>query len=192
MEGKAGAGQRGRPLSRKGTPQMDHTELHYHGSRTSSYILRLTLNALQLPIGRRFTQGLPAGTTRLDRARLIVGATPCTVPLFHEAMERAARTTGYDVLVARHGIHPEVLDPVAWDVVMWSGDHTVLLKDLILYSGEDGYWLVPSRMGAHIRLASDGLHLEAEPSFKTWHQRCDGVCKAAREIVLATRGTEVL
>ena len=41
-------------------------------------------------------------------------------------------------------------------------------------------------------MAADGLHIEAEPDFVTWQERCDGVCRAAKEIIKATRGTEVL
>lgn len=100
--------------------------------------------------------------------------------------------TGCDVLLARHGLHPEVLDPVLWDAVIWSGDQTIMLPDLILYSGNGDHWLVPSRKGAHVRMAADGLHIEAEPDFVTWQERCDGVCRAAKEIIKATRGTEVL
>lgn len=158
-------------------------------SRTSSRFLKFTLKTLPHPPGKRYTGGLPAGAQLLPNARLIVGTTPCTVPLFRSAMERAAKETHCDVLVARHGTQPEVLDPVMWDVVIWSGDHTVSVHDLILYVGGDNtYWLVPSAMGAHIRLAPDGLHLEAEPGYLTWHQRSAGVCEAAKRIILAMRG----
>lgn len=169
---------------------MNVLELPYEGSRTTSSMLRFTLHALGHPIGMRVTNGLPAGTMRLDRARMIVGATPCTVPLFREAMERVARETGDDVLVVRHGTHPEVLDPVLWDAAIWSGDCVVQLNDLLLYVDPDGYWLVPSRMGAHVRMASDGLHIEAEPGYLTWQQRVAGVCEAARQIIFATAGRQ--
>lgn len=170
---------------------MYNSQPHYAGSRTTSHILRFTLKALPHPVGRRFVGGLPAGSMQLAEAGLIIGGTPCTVPLFRDAMERAAIDTRCDVLIARHGIHPEALDPVLWDVVIWSGDHTVSINDLVLYAGTDGsYWLVPSRQGPHIRMARNGLHLEAEPGFLTWQQRCDGVCEAAKRIVKECRGTE--
>jgi hypothetical protein len=166
---------------------MNDTQLHHAGSRTTAAILRYTLNLLRHLPGRRITNGLPAGSMHLNDVGLIIGGTPCTVPLFRSAMERAALDTRCDVLIARHGTHPEVLDAVMWDVIIWSGDCLVSVNDLVLYAGmDDGYWLVPSGQGPHIRMAQDGLHLEAEPPFITWHQRCEGVCEAARRIIAAT------
>lgn len=126
---------------------------------------------------------------QLQAAGLILGGTPCSVPLFMPAMERAARNTRRDVLIARHRMHPEVLEPVLWDVALWSDRSIVPIYDLLLFEAMDGtHWLVPSGAGPHIRLAPDGLHLEAEPGFITWEERCAGVCEAARRIVLATSG----
>ncbi len=170
---------------------MNFNQLQHAGSRTTQYILRFALQALPHPIGSRITGGLPAGSMRLTEAGLIIGGTPCTIPLFGAAMAKAALETGCDVLIARHGMHPEVLDPVLWDAVIWSGDHTIAVTDLVLYADPSGsYWLVPGASGPHIRMAPNGLHLEAEPPFMTWHQRCEGVCAAAKRIIAATRTTE--
>ena len=67
---------------------MNYTEPHYEGSRTSSSVLRHTLKILPHPMGRAVAYGLPAGSIRLSQAGLILAATPCTYPLFREAMER--------------------------------------------------------------------------------------------------------
>jgi hypothetical protein len=168
---------------------MINFQLHRAGSVTTARLLRFTIAALPHPEGPAVTDGLPAGSMRLAGAGLIVGGTPVMVPLFRPAMERAALAMRSDVLIARHGAHPEALDPVLWDVAIWSGDHVVPINDLVLYADPDGiYWLVPTRQGPHIRLAPDGLHLDAESPFITWHQRCDGVCEAAKRLLIATGG----
>lgn len=168
---------------------MHQSVLQFAGSRTTARVLGIILDALQSAPGRNFTGGLPSGSMQLATAGLILGGTPCSIPLFMPAMERAAMDTRCDVLIARHGIHPEVLEPVLWDVAIWSGSSIVPIHDLLLFAAVDGTsWLVPSSAGPHIRLAPDGLHLEAEPGFITWEERCAGVCDAARRIVLATSG----
>lgn len=170
---------------------MHNSQLRHGASRATSRLLNFAAQSFDRSTMRYVSNGLPAGSMHLVRAGLIVGGTPCTIQLFGAAMERVAAGTRCDVLIARHGMHPEVLDPVLWDAVIWSGDHTTAINDLVLYADPDGsYWLVPSRNGPHIRMASNGLHLEAEPPFMTWHQRCDGVCAAAKNIIVATQGTE--
>jgi hypothetical protein len=173
----------------KGFVKMNDTRPYHVGSRTTSAVLQFALQVLPHPAGTVFTHGMPAGSMHLKGAGLIIGGTPCTVPLFQTAMERTALQTGCDVLIARHGTHPEVLDPVMWDVIIWSGNCVVPVNDLVLYAETDGsYWLVPSTQGPHIQMAPDGLHLLAEPPFISWHERCEGVCEAARRIIAATRG----
>lgn len=170
---------------------MQNYELRHAASRTTSRLLDFATQSFDRSTIRFVTSGLPAGSMHLMRAGLIVGGTPCTIPLFGAAMERVAVENRCDVLIARHGMHPEVLDPVLWDAVIWCGNHTTAIADLVLYADPDcSYWLVPSRVGPHIRIASNGLHLEPEPPFKTWHQRCDGVCLAAKRIVVAANLTE--
>lgn len=170
---------------------MQNYELRHGASRTTSRLLDFATQSFDRSTVQYVANGLPAGSMRLLRAGLIVGGTPCMVPLFGAAMERAAVAARCDVLIARHGMHPEALDPVLWDAVIWSGDYATAISNLVLYSDPDGtYWLVPSQIGPHIRMATDGLHLEAEPPFITWHQRCEGVCAAAKRIIAATRGTE--
>jgi hypothetical protein len=165
---------------------MFNTQLQHSGQRTTSRLLNFLISTLPHPVGSAFEGGLPAGSMRLDDARLLIGGTRCTFPVFRSAMTQAAIDSGYDVLLARHGSHPEVLDPVLWDVVVWSGPQAVSMNDLLLYAEADGpYWLVPSRMGPHIRIAPDGIHLEPQPAFATWRQRCDGIARAAAQITRA-------
>ncbi len=168
---------------------MSQTQLQTAASRTTTRVLSIILDALDAGPGTHVVGGLPSGSMQLPAAGLILGGTPCSVPLFRSAMERIALDSRSDVLIARHGMHPEVLEPVLWDVVIWSGGSIVPVHDLLLFAATNGtYWLVPSAIGPHIRLAPDGLHLEPEPGFITWNERCAGVCEAARRIVLATSG----
>ena len=142
---------------------MFNTQLQHSGQRTTSRFLKFLISTLPQSAGAAFDGGLPAGSIRLDDARLLVGGTRCTFfPVFRSAMTRAAIESGYDVLVARHGFHPEVIDPVLWDVVVWSGTQIVSINDLVLYAQPDGpHWLIPSRTGPHIRMAADGVHVES-------------------------------
>lgn len=167
---------------------MLRTHLKCTGSAHSNAIRDLISTSLNLADGIEITAGLPAGSRLWDQAGVIVGGTPCMVPLFTDAMTRNAETTGCDVLVARHGAYPEILNPVLWDAVVWAGRLLVPLTDYLLYveEGED-LWLVPSNVGPYLRLTSTALHLENDPPFITWHQRCEGVCLGAKRIIRATR-----
>ena len=133
--------------------------------------------------GEKAPGGLPAGALHLPDARLILATTCCSKPLFHEQMRKAALASGADVLLMRHGLHPESLNGTGFDVVLHVNREPVLLTDLILYHHHaDGFWLVPKGNGAYIAVGADGLRLADEPPFMTWQERSDGVCKAARLI----------
>lgn len=143
--------------------------------------------------GARANYGLPAGAVHLKDRQLIVAATPCDPPLFHDAMRKAAAATGADVIVVHHGLHPEALNPVQFSALVHMSREPYLLEDMILYfHPADGYWLVPSGKGPFIALGEDGLRVDFEPPFITFHERCDGVCKAAAMIVRATRAVGVM
>jgi hypothetical protein len=159
-------------------------------SRTTTAILSLILTRFRNSNPERVTDGLPAGSLFLPEQQLILAGTPCTVPLFRDAMIRAALKMNADVLVVRHGAYPETLDVTIWDAAIRSGKGLVSLHDLVLYvNRHEEHWFVPPRDGAFVRVAADGLHIEAEPPFLTWHERCDAVCGAAKRIIHATRGS---
>jgi hypothetical protein len=112
------------------------------------------------------------------------------LPLFRGAMLNVATKLNVDVLVARHGNYPELLDCTLFDLAMPSGGDVVCINDLVLYVDRfDEHWLVPSGAGAFIRVGMDGLHIEPEPPFIAWSERCDGVCAGAKRIIGATRLT---
>lgn len=157
-------------------------------SRTTTAILNLILKMIGGPTRTAITNGLPAGSIFLPEQRLILAGTPCTVPLFREAMRKVATVMNVDVLLARHGTYPEVFDVTQFDVAIPSGGDVICMNDLILYTDRHSEnWLVPSRSGAFIRLAADGLHVEVEPPFVSWSERSDAVCLAAKHIIRATR-----
>ncbi|MEO1968561.1 MAG: hypothetical protein ABGW87_07615 [Sphingomonadaceae bacterium] len=135
--------------------------------------------------------GLPVGAVHLPDRNLIVAGTPCDAPLFQQAMVSAAKSSGSDVVMMHHGFCPETLDPVEFSVLVHIDEYPNLFEHLLLYSDLDGnFWLIPSLVGPSIALESDGLRVSSEPPFMTWHQRSDGLCRAAKEVVKASRWQE--
>jgi hypothetical protein len=169
---------------------MTNIETLRAASRTTTAILSLILTRFRNSNPEQVADGLPAGSLFLPEQQLILAGTPCTVPLFRKAMSQAALKRNADVLVVRHGAYPEVLDVTIWDATIRSGEGLVSLHDLVLYvDRNEEHWFIPSGQGAFVRMAQDGLHIEAEPPFLTWHERCDAVCGAAKRIIHATRGS---
>lgn len=167
---------------------MLQKDLQCRGSATTRAIIDLVAAPLGKAERRPVTGGLPAGALEFGGARLIVAGTPCTVPLFGDAIQRTARRSGCDVMVARHGTYPELLDPVMWDAAVFSGNHPIPLQDLLLFIDQaEQMWLVPSKIGPFLRVGDNGLNLEMEAPFISWSERCRGVCEAAKRIVGATR-----
>lgn len=128
--------------------------------------------------------GLPAGALEIASANLILAGTPCEAPLFRGATLAASASTGRDVVLVHTGFWPETVDPVTVDVALFGVTGPLALSDLIFLRANDGsLWLVPQEVGPFIEIRHDGLALNSLPPFLTWHERCDGVCRAAAEIV---------
>lgn len=141
--------------------------------------------------GTRVHYGLPAGALQLSGIKLIVAATPCDAPIFNDAMWKAANATGGDVILARHGLHPEMLNDVSFSAVVHFEQQPRLFRDLLLYAtGCDEHWLVPQGTGAFIQMHPAGLRLTHKPPFASRLERSDGVCSAAAQIVKALRSRE--
>lgn len=163
-------------------------------------VSRLTLRMMSLLLtifgqedGARAGWGLPAGAVHLKNRKLIVACTPCDAPIFHGAMIAAAEASGCDVVLAHHGLYPETLNTVQFSVLVHMSKKPYLLENMVLYFHQaDGYWLVPSDKGPFVALEEGGLRVDFEPPFITFHERCEGVCEAAKRIVIATRNTGVL
>ncbi len=63
--------------------------------------------------------GLPAAVD-FPVHDVIVSVTPVTAPMFDQALLRCAAARRRDVMLIRHGFHPETIDPVRVDVVLRS------------------------------------------------------------------------
>lgn len=148
-------------------------------------VLSLPLTALYeapMPIGA--LAGLPAGMLDIASANLLIAATPCDPPLFGMKMEDACTRFGRDVMLVRTGLFPETMNPVTVDVALVGPDGPFTMTDLVFMRRRDAsLWLVPQRVGAFVEIRGDGLALQTTPPFVTWDERCDGVCRAAAEIV---------
>lgn len=157
-------------------------------SKTTAQIIEEIERSIKPCLSQPIDTELPPGTRRYPQQAFALGGTPCTTPLFHDAMLSVAIGQDVDVIISRHGSFPETLNPVVWDVAFRLDREPLLLTDLLLYvDGVDDYWLIPSGVGASVRIARDGLHLSTELPFDTWTERCDGLCEAAKRIVKATR-----
>lgn len=157
-------------------------------SKTTAQIIGEIERSIKPCLSEPIDANLPFGTRRYPQQGFALGGTACTTPLFQEAMLRVANEEDVDVIISRHGSFPEALNPVVWDVAFRLDREPLLLTDLLLYvDGVDDYWLIPSGVGASVRIARDGLHLSTELPFDTWTERCDGLCEAAKRIVKVTR-----
>ena len=170
--------------------------IRYFEETVSRLTLRMTnflLDIVGQHDGARAGFGLPAGAVLLKDRQLILAGTPCDPPLFRDAMSNAAAATGADVVLVHHGLHPEALNPVQFSVLVHMSREPQLFEDMILYfHPADGYWLVPSGKGPFVALEEEGLRVDFEPPFVTFHERCEGICQAAAMIVRATRATGVM
>lgn len=158
-------------------------------SRLTAKMMTFLEEVCSLEQGIPLLAGLPAGAVRNANGRLALAATCCTVRLFERQMMTVASALNVDVLVMRHGLHPEVLDNVRYDVALRGQSKVHLMVDMLLYFHADhGFWLVPSAQGPYIAIEPDGLQLTHEPPFVTWAERADGLCRAAKMTVHAAAG----
>lgn len=153
-------------------------------------VLTLPLAALRASLADAapITKGMPAASVALPRLNLVAGATPIDPPMFRDVICQVARNTGHDVMLVRTGLHPETLDPVRVEVAINAGGETLIFADLAFYRhGSGELWLVPPHRGVYLEFTEDGLCLQTIPPFTTIHERGDGLCRAASEIVRLSR-----
>lgn len=147
-------------------------------------VLSLPLDMLDDAPVMRSGYGLPAGALDIQAANLILAGTPCQAPLFQETISSACAESGRDVVLVHTGLWPETMDPVTVDVALVGPDGPFVVSDLIFMRARDRrLWLVPQNVGPYIEISGNGLALATIPPFLTWDERCDGVCRAAAEIV---------
>lgn len=157
-------------------------------SRISERMMRLLLNISGHNAGVAAPGGLPAGSVHVPDARLILASTVCTLPLFQEQMLAAAQATESDVLLMRHGLFPETLEPTMCDLVLYLNGCPAFIRDMLLYHHPvDGFWLVPAGVGPHVAIEHDGLRVAEEPPYYGTQERSDALCRAARLIVQHAR-----
>lgn len=132
--------------------------------------------------------GLPANVVDSVANNLTICATPVTEPLFRQPMLRFAEATRRDLLIVRHGFHPETLDPVLVDVVARTHCGPILVEDMIFWRAPSGaLHLVPSKPNLYASLGHHGLEVSLTPPWDTWPQRSAGLERAAAEIVRMLR-----
>ena len=161
-----------------------------YSPRTTERVLHAVRQALGLAVVEPVGFGLPPGAVLYRRAGLVIAGTSCAFSLFKEPMMTAAHDLGADILLARHGAHPEVLNPVPWDAIVWSSKSPFSLKDLFLFEGRSGdTWLVEGGDGPCLHVTPSGLRLVMVPTF-TRSELHQGMCRAAKRIVQrATQGS---
>ena len=131
--------------------------------------------------------GLPAEAVDCVDQNLIVAVTPVTERLYDDALLRFADRSRRDVVLVRHGFHPETLDPVRVDVALrTSFGSPILVPDLSLWRGTDGsLHLVPDGNDLFVEVAGHGLDALLVRPWNGWEERCDGLTRAAAEVVRA-------
>jgi len=131
--------------------------------------------------------GLPAAVD-FPVHDVIVSVTPVTAPMFDQALLRCAAARRRDVMLIRHGFHPETIDPVRVDVVLRSVGGPLLLTDLSFFRHRDrSLHLVPDDAGQSVKIGPDGLELGIRPPWDSAWDRAAGLESAAAQIVLACR-----
>lgn len=173
----------GDPPARKSKKMTTHPVGH---------MLDPSLRVLQLPLGE-FAEpvevfggghGLPAGALYLPDANLVLASTLCDPPLFERAALDACLALKSDMRLQRTGLHPETLDPVTIEVALVTREGAAYADRLVYMRHRNRtLWLVPQETGFFVEIRADGLSISSVPSFITWSERCDGVCRAAAEIV---------
>lgn len=130
--------------------------------------------------------GLPACALECLVHNLVIAATPVVEPLFDDALVRFAQASGRDVLLIRHGFHPETLDPVRIDVAARTFAGPLLIRDTSLYRALDGsLHLLPECHDLFAEIGEHGLDLSMLPPWRDWEERIEGLERAAAEIVRA-------
>ena len=159
--------------------------------RAATTLLDLILTELDDPKPQLVAgTGLPAGAVDLLDHNLTICATPVVIePMFRGALHRACASTHRDVLLVRHGFHPEVLDPVEVDLAIRTTGGPLLIEGMSFLRHRDGsLHLVPRDHDLFAEITSRGIDLSMVPPYDLWDERTEGLTRAAAEIVRAGRG----
>lgn len=151
--------------------------------------LALVLRELDDPSPRTISgYGLPAGAIDLIANNLIIAVTPVTQPIFGTALRCACDATHRDIILIRHGFHPEVLDPVEADVAVRTSGGSLLIERMSFFRHRDGsLHLVPTGHDLFGEITATGLDLSMVPPWNCSEEFSDGLMRAAAEFVRAYR-----
>lgn len=157
-------------------------------SANTTRLLNLLVGTFEQEGEQQDAQHLPAGAIYLEALHVLIAGTSCDTATYDQALRDAAVEFNADVILIRHGLFPETLNEVRFDLAVRLDLGVVLLKDLLLYfRAADGYWLMPAGRGPYAALGCEGVRLTFEPPFMTHHYFEDGVTAAAAQIVRAVR-----
>lgn len=171
---------------------MKYTQRSERASILTSRMSTFMRETFCLDEGVPILAGLPVGSTLHERAKMVLANSCCTYNLFEDPMLSVSQHRDCDVVLVRHGLHPESFDDVLVDVAVRVSFDRLLLRDLRMFLGEGGdAWLVPDKMAPYLKVGPDGVSLSFEAPFQTFCQRSDGLNRAARKIVYAARGREM-
>lgn len=133
--------------------------------------------------------GMPQPTVFIEELRLVIAATPVVAPVFQSQVEALATGQRYDVMLIRHGLAPEIVDPVSVDVILGAPPcDPYRAPNLSFFRTAGGeLHLAPEGIGPTIALRPFGLEIELWPVHTSPDQKSDGLCRAARDIILLNR-----
>lgn len=133
--------------------------------------------------------GLPAGALECPENNLIVAAKVASEPPFDDALLRLAAAGKRDVLLIRHGVHPEAGEPVRVDVAVRTIAGPLLISGMSFFRhAGGGLHLLPARPDLFVEVGVLGLDLSMLPPWDSWDERERGVDRAAAEIRLGVAG----
>jgi hypothetical protein len=152
-------------------------------------MLGYLLQALSKPsLAAVVSTGLPAEAFACADRCLIVAATPIIEQMFDKALLRTVAKRSCHVVLIRHGLHPEELDPVRIDVAAHTPAGPMLLRNLSFYRHYNAsLHLVPDDAGISIAVTAMGLIFRRMPPWLDDEERSDGLVRAAGEIIRARR-----
>ena len=165
------------------------TDTQYALPASSRALRDFLLAALDRPSPVRLggNTGLPVEAVDCVDQNLVVAISTVTEKVFSNALLRFAERSRRDVVLVRGGFHPEVLNPVNVDVALrTSFGSPMLVTDLSLWRGVDGsLHLVPDGTDLFVEVAGHGLDALLVRPWNGWEERCDGLTRAAAEVVRA-------
>lgn len=162
-----------------------------HAADPCLRVLSLPLAAMGTALAEptNIVSGLPEGALMIPSAGVILAATPCSAPLFHDKTALAAHHSGYDVMLVRTGLFPETLDMVSVDVVLQNQGSLVAIRELAFFRHRDGrLWLIRTQDPLALTLDAHGLRIGTTLPFDDREERSAGLCRAAAEIVRLSSG----